>query len=212
MKVDLYTQEGAGAGKKVDLPASIFEVEPNDHLIYQAVVTEMTNRRIGSHSGKNRSAKRGGGAKPWRQKGTGRARAGTTRSPIWVGGGIAFPPQPHEYKQRMNKKAKQNARKSAFAYRAKENGVKVIEDIELTEPNTKRIATLIKDMELDNKKVLLLTSDHSESLYLSVRNLQNVALKNAASASTYDILDAEVLLLTQSGLESLASSLGTEKA
>ncbi len=212
MKVDLYTQEGASAGKKVDLPASIFEVEPNDHLIYQAVVTEMTNRRIGSHSAKNRSAKRGGGAKPWRQKGTGRARAGSNRSPIWVGGGVTFPPQPQEYKKRMNKKAKQNARRSAFAYRAKEGNVLVIEDIQVAEPSTKRIATLIKDLELTEKKVILLTGEHDESLYLSVRNLQSVALKNASSASTYDILNAQVLVITQSGLDALTASLGTEKA
>lgn len=212
MKVDLYTQEGVNSGEQVDLPAAIFEAEPNEHLIYQAVVTEMSNRRLGSHNAKNRSEKRGGGAKPWRQKGTGRARAGTNRSPIWVGGGVTFPPHPHDHKKRMNRKAKQSARKSAFSYRASEDKVIVIEDIEVAEPNTKRIATLLKDMELYGKKVLFLTGKHDFNLYLSARNIKNLLLKDANKASTYDVLDSESIVITKSGLDALTSSMATEKA
>lgn len=211
MKADLYTAEGAKAKSQVDLDDSIFNQEPNEHLVYQAVVTEMANARIGSHSAKTRAEKRGGGRKPWRQKGTGRARSGSTRSPIWTGGGVTFAPKPHDYKKSMNKKAKRRARRSAFSYRAKEGQVYVIKDVEFAEPKTKRLATLLTDMELVEKKVLFLTGGFEGNLYLSARNLGNIAMMEAEYASTYDILDCEAVVITEAGLAKLTQSLGNEK-
>ncbi len=211
MKVDLYTAEGAKAGSQVELVDTIFGQEPNEHLVYQAVVTEMSNARVGSHSAKTRAEKRGGGRKPWRQKGTGRARSGSTRSPIWTGGGVTFPPKPHGYKKSMNKKAKRGARRSAFSYRAKEGQIFVIQDLEYTEPKTQRLATLLSDMDLDNKKVLFLTGGFDENLYLSARNLGNIAMLEAEFASTYDILDCEAIVFTEAGLANLTQSLSIEK-
>ncbi|MCF7803244.1 MAG: 50S ribosomal protein L4 [Candidatus Marinimicrobia bacterium] len=210
MKVEVYTAEGAKSGEQVELPANIFEATPNDHLIYQAVTTEMANRRLGSHSKKTRSEKRGGGKKPWRQKGTGRARAGTIRSPLWVGGGIAFAPKHHKYKKRMNRKAKRAARTSVLAYRAQEEKVFVIEDLKFEQPKTSRVATLLQDIGLSDEKVVILVGEIDENLYLSSRNLQNVDVVEAASASTYDMMDSDILLFTQSGLEQLVANLGQE--
>lgn len=210
MKVDVYTIEGAKSGDQVELPSHIFGIEPNDHLIYQAVVTEMANRRLGSHSKKTRSEKRGGGAKPWRQKGTGRARAGTIRSPIWVGGGVAFAPIAHKHKKRMNHKAKQLARRSAFTHRARDGEVMVVENLEFDKPKTKRAATLLFDMGLNEKKVLILTGKLNQALFLSVRNLHNVQIEEARNVSTYDILDAESIVITQAGLEDLTENLSSE--
>lgn len=211
MKVDLYTAEGAKAGNQVEIDDSIFSVEPNEHLVYQAVVTEMANARAGTHSAKTRAEKRGGGKKPWRQKGTGRARAGTIRSPLWAGGGVTFPPKPHKYTKSINKKAKRGARRSAFSYRAGEGQVYVMQDPEFAEPKTKRFATLLSDMGLQDKKVLFLTGGFEENLYLSARNLSNVAIVNAEVASTYDILDCEAVIITEAGLANLTQSLGNSK-
>jgi len=210
MKVDLYTTEGASAGEKVDLPAGIFEVTPNDHLVYQAVVTEMSNRRSGAHSAKSRGEVQGGGAKPWRQKGTGRARAGTTRSPIWAGGGVTFPPKPQKYKKQMNKKAKRQARRSAFAYKASEKQVYVMSQPSFEEPKTGRLADILGEMGLAGKKVLFLTGEYEENLYLSGRNIPYLVMKNAVNASTYDIVDCDALLFTEKGLEALTASLAAE--
>ncbi len=210
MKAELFKADGTSAGKKVDLPDSIFQADPNDHLIYQAVVTEMTNRRSGTHSAKTRSEARGGGAKPWRQKGTGRARAGTIRSPLWAGGGVIFPPKPHKYKMRMNKKAKRGARRSAFSYRASDNQVFVIAEPEFEEPKTKRMAAILSDMGLGEKKVLFLTGKHDKNLYLSGRNIPTLNIKKAVDASTYDVLDCEAVVITEAGLEQLTGSLATE--
>ncbi len=210
MKVDLYNSDGTGAGKKVELPASIFGLEPNEHLIYQAVVTEMTNKRSGTHSAKTRSEVRGGGSKPWRQKGTGRARAGTIRSPLWAGGGVTFPPKPQNYKMRMNKKAKRGARRSAFSSRAVDKKVFVIQDLEFGEPKTKQMASIIAEMELQESKVLLLIGDVDKSLFLSGRNIQKLIIKRAIDASTYDILNSEAVVITESGLDALTESLATE--
>jgi len=208
MKVDLYTIDGGNSGDQVELPADVFEVKPNDHLIYQAIVTEMANRRIGSHSKKTRSDKRGGGSKPWRQKGTGRARAGTIRSPLWVGGGIAFAPKPHKYKKRMNRKAKQAARRSALSYRARDGQIFLIEDLKFEAPKTSRVATLLQDLGLSDKKVVILTGELDTNFYLSARNLHRVNVVEAVNASTYDILDSEAVLITSSGLEGLTQNLG----
>lgn len=210
MKGELFKSDGTSAGKKVDLPDGIFKVEPNDHLIYQAVVTEMTNRRSGAHSAKTRSEVRGGGTKPWRQKGTGRARAGTIRSPLWAGGGAVFPPKPHKYKRRMNKKAKRGARRSAFSYRASDNQVFVIAEPEFEEPRTKQMAAILTDMGLGEKKVLFLTGNYDKNLYLSGRNIPTLNIKKAVDASTYDVLDCEAVVITESGLEQLTGSLNIE--
>ena len=143
MKVDLYKIDGSKAGKQVTLSKDVFGIEPSDHAIWMAVTAEMTNRRQGTSATKNRSAARGGGRKPWRQKGRGTARAGTIRSPIWVGGGRAFGPSPQDHHKGIPKKMKQLARRSALSYKAKNEKIRLVEDFKLDEPKSKKIVEIL---------------------------------------------------------------------
>lgn len=203
MKVDLYKLDGTTSKKSVELPAQIFDVEPNDDAIYQDVKTIMTNARQGKASTKNRSAVRGGGRKPWRQKGRGVARAGTIRSPLWRGGGVIFGPNPHDFNMKVNKKVKTLARKSVFSYKAKEGVLAVIEDLKMEAPKTKEFASLIKGWDVEAKKITVLLSEKKENVILSGRNLPNVSICIAANASSYDLLDNEVLLVEKGAIEKL---------
>ena len=144
MKLDVYKIDGMSSGNSVALPNEVFEVEPNDHLIYQAVRTQMTNSRQGTVSTKNRTMVRGGGRKPWRQKGRGTARAGTIRSPLWVGGGRVFGPQPRNFKMKINKKMKRQARQSAYSHKVKQEAVILVEDFKLENPKTQSFLLINK--------------------------------------------------------------------
>lgn len=203
MKADLYKLDGTTAKKSVALPAGIFEIEPNDDAIHLDVKAIMTHSRHGNASTKNRSATRGGGRKPWRQKGRGVARAGTIRSPLWRGGGIIFGPQPHDYNMKVNKKVKLLARKSVCSYKAKEGSLAVVEDLKMETSKTKEFASLMKGWELDGKKITLLLSEKKENVLLSGRNIPKVTICLAANASSYDLLDNEVLLLEKSAIKKL---------
>jgi len=203
VKADLYKLDGTREEEAVELPGHIFEIEPNDHAVYLDVKAIMTNARQGTASTKNRSAVRGGGRKPWRQKGRGMARAGTIRSPLWRGGGTVFGPQPHEYHMKINKKVKVLARKSVYSHKAKEGAVKVVEDLQFPEPKTKEFYTLLEKWDLSSKKITLLLSGAKEDVIRSGRNLPNLRIRLAQNASTYDLLDNEVLLLEQSALDKL---------
>jgi len=203
VKADLYKLDGTKEEGAVELPGHIFEIEPNDHAIYLDVKAIMTNQRQGTASTKNRARVRGGGRKPWRQKGRGMARAGTIRSPLWRGGGIIFGPQPHEFHMKVNKKVKVLARKSVYSHKAGEGAVKVVEDLQFPEPKTKEFFTLLQKWELDNKKITLLLSEIKQDVIRSGRNLPNLKIRLAKDASTYDLLDNEVLLLEQSALDKL---------
>lgn len=207
VELPVYKIDGTESGEKLTLQNASFEVEPHDHAIYMAVKTEMTNSRQGTHSTKTRAEVRGGGRKPWRQKGRGAARAGSRRSPIWVGGGRAFGPKPKYYQMKINKKVKSLARRSALAYKYQQNAMKVITDFKLPDAKAKTVRAMLKALDLENKRVTLLATDISENLYLATRNFYNILLVEAGRASTYDILDCDILLVDKEGLEMLNNRL-----
>ena len=203
MKLDVYKIDGMSSGNSVALPNEVFEVEPNDHLIYQAVRTQMTNSRQGTVSTKNRTMVRGGGRKPWRQNGRGTARAGTFRSPLWVGGGRVFGPQPRNFKMKINKKMKRQARQSAYSHKVKQEAVILVEDFKLENPKTKEIFQILKNLNIQDKKVMLLTTEYDADIVRAGRNIPNLIIRQASDTSTYDILNCEMLLIQQNALEKI---------
>ena len=203
MQLKIYKIDGTTAEDAVELPASIFEIEPNHHVIYLAVKAYLSNQRQGTHKAKERSEVRGGGKKPWRQKGRGTARAGTSRSPIWVGGGTIHGPRPHTHIQKMTKKSSLLARKSALALKAKEGQIMIIEDISFEKPKTKDFSSILQNLNLDGKKTLMLLAENNENVYRSGRNIEKVSLMRAIDASTYDILNNQILLIQKSAFEPL---------
>jgi large subunit ribosomal protein L4 len=203
MELDIYKIDGTVSGEKVALPEQVFNIEPNDHAIYQDVRSYMINNRQGTVSTKNRANVRGGGKKPWRQKGRGTARAGTTRSPIWVGGGRVFGPSPRKFKFRLPKKVKLLARKSALTYKLKENAITILEDFSVENIKTKEMFTILKSNGLDTKKVLLATTGYDNALLKAGRNIRNFNVYMVENLSTYDILNCQMLVLQKSALEKL---------
>ncbi len=203
MQLSVYKIDGTESKEKIDLPSNVFEIEPNHHLIYQAVRTFLSNQRQGTHKAKERSEVRGGGKKPWKQKGRGTARAGTTRSPIWVGGGTVHGPRPHLYKLTMTKKSAQLARKSALSLKAKNGEIMVVEDINFEKPKTKDFSSILKSLKLDGKKVLMLTVKNNDNVYKSGRNIAKVNVVNASSAATYDLVNNQLILIQKSAVDEL---------
>lgn len=209
MKVNVYKTDGSKTRRKVTLEPSIFEIAPNDHAIWLDVRSLQANARQGTHKVKGRSEVRGGGgAKPWRQKGTGRARVGTTRSPLWAGGGSIFGPSPRTYTVNVNRKTKRLARRSALAYRAQADGIRVLEDFSWEEPKTRRFAEMMAAFEAGDRNVLVLTGTYDPVLYKSGRNLKKVSVREAATASTIDILNADLILMQESAVKALNGLLG----
>jgi len=207
MTLEVYKKDGSKSGETVTLAPEVFEITPNDHAIYQAVRSIQANQRQGTHKVKTRSEVRGGGKKPFKQKKTGRARAGSTRSGVWVGGGSIFGPRPHEYSVKLPLKVRLLARKSALSYKAKDNQIVVVEDFSFEAPKTKELAAVLKALSIQGKKTLVLTTKNEESLYKSGRNMTAVSVREAGKASTYDILDTQVLLIQKSAVEVLQKSL-----
>lgn len=207
MKLDVYKIDGSKTGEFITLDESVFGIEPNDHVIYLSVKAHLANKRQGTHKAKERNEVRGGGRKPWKQKGRGTARAGTTRSPLWVGGGTIFGPRPRNYSQDINKKVKKLARRSAFSYKAKANQIMIVEDFNFDEPKTKDFNNVLKSLKIDGKRTLLLTSDNLENVYKSGRNITKVNIVEATYASTYDIVNNQVLVLQKSAVEKIVNSL-----
>lgn len=201
-KVTLYNLEGKKAGE-VELRAELFGIKPNNKVVHQYVKIYLANQRQGTVKKKSRSEVRGGGAKPWRQKGTGRARAGTINSPIWVGGGRAFGPYPRNWKSTLPKKVSRSALKSAFSAKADEEKIRVLEDINLEKPNTKTIANLLQNLEVSGLRVLFLGADKEDNLYKSCRNINNLTFKPAQLVNPYDLLKCEYLLITQRALRKI---------
>jgi large subunit ribosomal protein L4 len=207
MELNVIKIDGSVSDEKVELPASIFEIEPNHHLIYQAVTAYRTNQRQGTSKAKERSEVRGGGKKPWKQKGRGTARAGTIRSPIWVGGGTTHGPRPKNYEVKLNAKASKLARKSALSLKAKDGGIMVVEDLNFDKPKTKDFASILKSLKIEGKKILMLIPDGSGNVYKSGRNISKVSLMNAKDAGTYDLVNNQLLLIQKSALETLCKPL-----
>lgn len=207
MKLDVYKIDGSKSGETVTLDKSVFGIEPNDHVIYLSVKAHLANKRQGTHKAKERNEVRGGGRKPWKQKGRGTARAGTTRSPLWVGGGTIFGPKPRNYSQSINKKVNKLARKSALSYKAKAEQIVVVEDFNFEAPKTKDFQGVLKSLNLNGKKTLLLTGDNLGNVYKSGRNIPKVNILEAQNASAYDIVNNQILLVQKGALEKIVSSL-----
>jgi len=187
-------------GTVVKVDNGVFKIKPNEAVVYQAVIQELHNQRQGTHSAKSRGMVKGGGRKPWRQKGRGVARAGTIRSPLWKGGGTVFGPEPHPYKKRMPKKMKQLARKSVLSHKASKGEIFIVDELIQPEPKTSTFYGFLISLDIQEKRVLVLPAEIEKNIRLSVRNLPNINIKKADSASTYDLINHEVLLFDKSGL------------
>lgn len=207
MQIDVYKKDGSPSGEKITLDPSIFEINPSDHAIYMAVRSIMANQRQGTHKVKSRGEVRGGGKKPFKQKKTGRARAGTNRSPVWVGGGSIFGPKPHDYVVKIPAKMRKLARKSALSYKAKDSAIMVVEDFTFDQPKTKEMAVVLNALSLGKKKTLLLTSGKNDAILKSGRNIPSLSVRNAVTASTYEIVNNKILLIQKSALAALQNSL-----
>lgn len=207
MKINVFTKDGAEAGREVELADSIFAVTPNDTLIYEDVRGYLAHRRQGTAKTKGRSEVRGGGRKAYRQKGTGNARRGTMRSPLLKGGGTVFGPRPRKYNLKLNKKAKAFARKSALTYKAREEGIRVVEDFSFEAPKTRDMASVLTALGIGGKKVLLLTAQTDLNVYKSGRNIPKLQIMEANKPSTYEILHADIVLFTESAVGVLTNIL-----
>ncbi len=200
LTAELYAADGTLKGE-VELNEDIFGIEPNTAVMHQVVTAQLAAKRAGTHSTKTRAEVRGGGAKPWRQKGLGRARHGSIRSPQWVGGGVAHGPKPRDYSQRTPKKMKRLALRSALSARAAEGQIKVVESFDVwDEPKTKNATALLEAMGITGK-VLLLAEDHERTAIKSFRNLSHVIASNLGQANTYDVLWAETIIMSQGTLD-----------
>lgn len=210
MLVDVYKTDGTVSGQ-VELNDGVFSVEPNHHVLYLASKVYLANQRQGTHKSKERGEIRGGGKKPWRQKGRGGARAGTTRSPLWVGGGRIFGPKPRDYRLKIPRKVAMLAKKSALSLKITEERLMVVENFNYEAPKTKDFASLLQALKLDGKKVLFLTAGHNENVYKSGRNIEKIKVLSAQSVSTYDILNSQVLLLQSGAVEYFNNTYSKEK-
>jgi large subunit ribosomal protein L4 len=200
MELTIYNKEGKTTGRTVVLDDAIFGIEPNDHAIYMDVKHIMANRRQGTHSSKERNMVSGSTRKLKRQKGTGGARAGSIKNPLFRGGGRVFGPQPRDYGFKLNKKVKSLARKSALSYKAVNNQIIIIEDINFDTPKTKNFKTILQNFELNTKKILLILPETNANVVLSARNLREVGVLNATSINTYDILNAKTMFICESSI------------
>ncbi len=206
MKLSVLNIAGEDTGKKVDLKKDVFEIEPNDHAIYLDVKQYLANNRQGTHKTKERADITGSTRKIKRQKGTGTARAGSIKSPIFRGGGRTFGPRPRSYSFKLNRKVKQLARKSALTYKAKDKGILVVEDFSLEVPKTREFYDIHKSLNVNNKKSLLVLSEPNQNIYLSSRNLEDSKVITVSELNTYDIMNASVVIFVESSLDVLQKS------
>ena len=197
MQVDILSKTGEKTGRTAELPDEIFGTEPNDHVIYLAVKQFLAAQRQGTHKVKTRAEVKGSSRKLHRQKGTGGARKGNIRNPLYKGGGTIFGPKPHSYDIKLNRKVKDLAKISALSYKAKENAIMVIEDFSLEAPKTKEAASVIKSLNLDKKRTLLVLPGYDANVQLSFRNMPTVLGVLLADVNTYDIVNSDVLVLTE---------------
>lgn len=203
MDLKVLDINGKETGKTVKLPENIFAIEPNDHAMWLDVRSIQANKRQGTHASKNRSAVSGGGKKPFRQKGTGRARQGTSRAPHHSGGGIVFGPSPRDYDVGINKKVKTLAKKSALTYKAKNKDLIVIQNFETNEVSTKNLKNMLEALHVADSKVLFLTDKKDSNLFMSSKNLYKVELRESITFSTYDVLNANKLVIQEGVLNTM---------
>ena len=198
MQVDVLNKSGKATGRSIELPEEIFGIEPNDHVIYLAVKQYQAAQRQGTHKVKTRAEVKGASRKLHRQKGTGGSRKGNIRNPLYKGGGTVFGPKPHGYDFKLNRKVKDLAKMSALSYKAKENAIVIVEDLTLDTPKTKEFVGVLNSLNIANKKALVVIPDYNDNLYLSLRNLPKVVGTLLADVNTYDLVNSDVLVLTES--------------
>ena len=203
MEVSVLNINGQETGRKVVLNDAIFGIEPNDHVLYLDVKQYLANQRQGTAKTKERSEMSGSTRKLGRQKGGGGARRGDINSPVLVGGARVFGPKPRDYGFKLNKKVMVLARKSAMSYNAKENAIIVVEDFEMAAPKTKEYVNIVKNLQLGERKSLLLLPNVNKNVYLSARNLQRSEVMTASALNTYKVLNADVLVITEKSLEAI---------
>jgi large subunit ribosomal protein L4 len=208
MKVAVHKTTGEETGRSVELQDDVFGINPNDHAIYLDVKQYLANRRQGTHKSKERNEVAGSTKKLKRQKGTGGARAGSIKSPVFRGGGRVFGPVPRDYSFKLNKKVKLLARKSALTYKAQGSQILVIEDFNLDEPKTRRIAEIKESLKSGDKKMLLVLNEPNKNVYLSSRNLVGIKVITVSDLNTYDILNASTVTFVESSIGALNENLG----
>jgi large subunit ribosomal protein L4 len=201
-----YSKEGKEIGK-IDLTQAVFGKKVNDHLLYESIRAHLANQRQGTVKTKSRSEVSGGTSKPWRQKGTGRARAGSNTSSVWVRGNKSFGPRPRDYRTALPKKKKRGAFLCSLSAKAGENRVKVIDELRAESPKTRTVAVLVGAMQLDSDKNLFVVDQYDKNLFLSVRNLKNTDIRKVGSLNAFDVLNCANLIFTRSALESLEKKL-----
>ena len=197
MQAEVLNIQGQKTGRTVELPEEIFGVEPNDHVMYLAVKQYLGAQRQGTHKVKTRAEVKGSSKKLHKQKGTGGSRKGNIRNPLYKGGGTIFGPKPHGYDIKLNRKVKDLAKISALSYKAKESAILVVEDFDFVAPKTKEVISVMKGLNVANKKALIVLADYNDNLYLSTRNVPNIASTLLADINTYDIMNADVLVITE---------------
>jgi large subunit ribosomal protein L4 len=207
MELVVFNKTGKETGRKVELLDNIFSIEPNDHAIYLDVKQHLANKRQGTHKSKERNEIAGSTRKIKRQKGTGGARAGSIKNPLFTGGGRVFGPQPRDYHFKLNKKVKMLARKSALTYKARQNEIMILEDFNLETPKTKDYSAVLNSLKIEGKKSLMVLSEPNKNIYLSSRNLPGVKVVSVSELTTYDIVNSNSLVFFESSLNNFQKSL-----
>lgn len=210
MKLDVLTTKGTATGRSVELPEEIFGAEPNNHVIYLAVKQYLAAQHQGTHKVKTRAEVKGASRKLHKQKGTGGSRKGNIRNPLYKGGGTIFGPKPHSYDIKVNRKVKDLAKISALSYKAKGNAIVVVEDINMETPKTKQLMEILGNLKVADKKTLFVTPDYNDNVGLSIRNVPSVMGVLLSDINTYDIMNSEVLVMTESAAKIFADDEKTE--
>jgi large subunit ribosomal protein L4 len=210
MQIEVLNTKGKKTGRTIDLPDEIFGAEPNDHVIYLAVKQYLASQRQGTHKVKTRAEVQGASRKLHRQKGTGGSRKGNIRNPLYKGGGTIFGPKPHKYDLKVNRKVKDLARNSALSYKAKENAIVIVEDITLDTPKTKGFMDILDKLKVADKKLMLILPEANDNVELSIRNVPSVLGVLFREMNTYDIVNSEVLVMTESAAKVFAETEAAE--
>ncbi|MCX6209233.1 MAG: 50S ribosomal protein L4 [Bacteroidetes bacterium] len=206
MQLDVLNIQGQKTGRTVELPAEIFGAEPNDHVMYLSVKQYMGAQRQGTHKVKTRSEVKGASKKLHKQKGTGGSRKGNIRNPLYKGGGTIFGPKPHGYDTKLNRKVKDLAKISALSYKAKDAAIVVVEDMSFAAPKTKEVVSVMKNLNVADKKTLLVLPEYNDNVYLSTRNVPNLASTLLADINTYEVMNADVLVITENAAKIFSES------
>lgn len=207
MKVDVLNKQGQPAGRQIELPEDVFGITPNEHVLYLAVKQYLAGQRTGTHKAKGRNEISGSTRKIKKQKGTGGARAGSIKNPLFRGGGRIFGPQPRDYDQKMNKKVKNLAKKSALSVKAAGAGISIIEDFNIEQPKTKQYVEILNNLGVSKQKSLFIVTESDKNTLLSSRNLKNTSIAKATDLNVYDIMNADKIIISEKSVETIVNQL-----